>query len=241
MENATKALLISAGILIAIVVIAIGILVIKNVSNTSENSNRIGQEISNATNKSSIEVLGGLKGIIISKEKFNIFLENFYSNKNSKEIMEKIGLRNKILNDQIKLYGWQYKENDYMSLVSSKGFPTESEFPELSRGEVNKKKIEWCKKNSNLLDAIKKPADTDARRQICKDLYYKYIDEDPELTRENTLSYEEYENKFTQSKRYNYMQPMRASFFWIYDDTGYISEVYYVAGLLWDKNYAKKN
>lgn len=50
MENATKALLIVATILIAIVLIALGVLLVKNVNNSSEQAEKVSNSLSNATN-----------------------------------------------------------------------------------------------------------------------------------------------------------------------------------------------
>ena len=53
MENATKALLISAAVLIVIVIIALGVSLLKSVSNTTIQSQSIGEIIGNATNNAS--------------------------------------------------------------------------------------------------------------------------------------------------------------------------------------------
>ena len=55
MENATKALLISAAVLIVIVIIALGVSLLKSVSNTTIQSQSIGEIIGNATNIASKE------------------------------------------------------------------------------------------------------------------------------------------------------------------------------------------
>ena len=55
MENATKALLISAAVLIVIVIIALGVSLLKSVSNTTMQSQSIGEIIGNATNIASKE------------------------------------------------------------------------------------------------------------------------------------------------------------------------------------------
>lgn len=59
MENATKALIISAAVLIAIVIIALGILLLKGISNTSKQSEDVGKTISEATNNASKKIMGG--------------------------------------------------------------------------------------------------------------------------------------------------------------------------------------
>ena len=240
MENASKALLIAAAVLVAIVIIALGIVLIKDTGNTSKKIDETGNLLKESTKIASGNARGAMKGLIISKEKFNVFLEDFYSNKNSREIMQKLGLRQELLPKQIELIGWQWIGNDYTKISSDYGFPLEENFPNLSRNELTEKRVTWCQENSNSLIKLTDPENNDKRREECKKLYYKFIDEDPELKNTNTRTYEEYEEKCINSKSFNYMHPMRASFFWSYDDTGYIDKVYYVSGLIWYKSFVRK-
>lgn len=57
MENATKALLIAATILIAIVLIALGVLLVKNVNNSSEQAEKVSNSLSNATNNAMKDII----------------------------------------------------------------------------------------------------------------------------------------------------------------------------------------
>lgn len=226
MENATKALLISATILITIVLIAIGVLIIRNMSNTSDDANKVAEEISNATNKASIEALGGLKGTIISKEKFNeIFEEWKISNKG--QIEEAISLKNEKLKNQIEMIGWVYTKGDYSE---KNGFPTTSEA-----------KIKWCqekeKEKENGIEVVVRldnPFDNDKVKDLCKDTYERETKNSDQY-----LSFEEYCEQFEQKNK-QHKPPIRFSVFWTYDETGYINKVYFLAGILYSEKIAKK-
>lgn len=227
MENATKALLIIATILITIVLIAIGILIIKNVSKTSNDANKVAEEIGNATNKASIEVLGGLKGTIISKEKFNEVFDDWKIT-TKVQLDNEISIKNEKLKDQIEMIGWVYTKGNYSE---KKGFPTTSEA-----------KIKWCQeKEKEKEDGIEvvvrldNPFDNDKVKNLCKDIYERETKNSDQY-----LSFEDYCEQFEQKNKQNKI-PIRYSFFWTYDETGYINKVYFLAGILYSEKIAKKN
>ncbi len=86
MENATKALLIAASILIVIVLIAVGVLLIKNTSSTNEDAKKVGNSISIASGNAASDALGSIKGTIISKKKFNSFFTDM-QNKGIRQVL----------------------------------------------------------------------------------------------------------------------------------------------------------
>lgn len=103
MENATKALLIAAGVLITIVIVSIGILLIQNASNTSEDAKNVANAIDKATGNASSDAIGSLKQTIISKDKFNEFMnKNITLNYgNVTNFLKEVDKQNNILRDQI--------------------------------------------------------------------------------------------------------------------------------------------
>lgn len=233
MENVTKALLIAAGILIVIVIVTIGILIIKNVSNTSNNADKVGEEISNATNKSSIEVLGGLKGIVISKERFNMAWEEWkfaYKQQADQEILNK----KELLKDQIELIGWVYNKSNYTKMVAAEGYPTTSTTG-LSKKEIGEETLSWCMKNQDKLIKLDNPLENEKTKEICKEVYEKETKNSGKY-----YSFDDYYEKIKQMSKYGYKGPVRFSFFWTYDETGYINKVYFVAGIIYDEKVALK-
>ncbi len=109
MENATKALLIAASILIVIVLIAVGVLLIKNVSGTSDDAQKVGNSISISTGHATSDALGSIKGTIISKKKFNSFVDDIVNGKYSttQQIFDMIkNEQNVKLSNQIELIGY---------------------------------------------------------------------------------------------------------------------------------------
>lgn len=73
MENATKALLIAAAILITIVIIAIGVLLLGNSSDVSEQADKVGTSLSTSAEEA---VIGMQGGVYLSKEKLLELLRN---------------------------------------------------------------------------------------------------------------------------------------------------------------------
>lgn len=87
MENATKALLIAASVLVVIVIIALGIKLLNSSSNTSENAKNVGESISKQTEiaVASISDSNGLKEVLNAKtsnEFNNFFTKNNYIGEN---------------------------------------------------------------------------------------------------------------------------------------------------------------
>lgn len=60
MENASKALLIAAAVLIAIVLVALGVKLLGNVGNTKEKAEQIGQQIGNSIESSTGKITSSL-------------------------------------------------------------------------------------------------------------------------------------------------------------------------------------
>ena len=64
MENATKALLIAAGILIVILLIAFGMSIFNSTGDTSADAEQVGQQIMQSSNQASAvtkNIIGGIK------------------------------------------------------------------------------------------------------------------------------------------------------------------------------------
>lgn len=228
MENTTKALLIAAVILITIVIISIGILLIKNVSNTSDNASKVGQEISNATSKSTIEIFGGLKGIKVSKKNFNNAFENTKFGTKS-EIDERILSQKELLKDQIELVGWMYNDN-YINLSKDKELAS---LNKLALKERGKAVLEWCAKNQDKMSKINNPLDNENIKELCKKNY-----EEKTEKLNSCYSFEEYCEKFKEKN--NGKSPMRFLYFWTYDETEYIDKVYFITGVIYNENIAIK-
>ena len=72
MENATKALLIAAAVLIAIVLIATGVLLIKNVSGISKQAD----EVQNSLSLSTDSAIRDYQKNYVTKEEFNKFVDS---------------------------------------------------------------------------------------------------------------------------------------------------------------------
>lgn len=121
MENATKALLIAASVLIVIVLIAVGVLLIGNASDTSDQAKQVGNSIGLAAGNASSDAIGGLKSTIISKKKFNSFINDFSDKyKTSNQLVDAIlNDQNKKLSNQIQIVGYIYQDK-YQTLDSEK-------------------------------------------------------------------------------------------------------------------------
>lgn len=72
MENATKGLLIAAAVLVTIVIIALGVLLLGNSSDISEDAETVGNSVSLATEEAVIEIQGG---VYLSKTQFENLVE----------------------------------------------------------------------------------------------------------------------------------------------------------------------
>ena len=120
MENGSKALLIVASILIVIILISAGVLLIRNISETNNQSKEVKNSISASTGEATSDVIGGLKAVVISKEKFNAFVNNWSYTKSS-DVKKAISKNNGILSNQIEVLGFVYtkgfnfKESEYYS------------------------------------------------------------------------------------------------------------------------------
>ena len=68
MENATKALLIAAGVLIAIVIIALGVTLLNTGTNTDKQSDKVEDEIESALQGTTGDIQSGLDSIKGEKE-----------------------------------------------------------------------------------------------------------------------------------------------------------------------------
>lgn len=235
MENTTKALLIAGVVLVTIVLIALGILLVKNISETSKQADATGQLLSNATDKASVSVSGGLKGLIISKEKFNKTFEKWEITSKD-QLDSEIYLKNEKLKDQIELIGWVYNKINYKYISKEEGFPT-IDTTGLTKETIGEAILQWCKEKENerLITRLDNPLNNETIKQKCKEIYEGktgYLD--------YYYSFDEYFKVFKQSSKYGYKSPIRFSCFWTYDETGYVNKVYFVAGILYDENIAKK-
>lgn len=74
MENATKALLIAAAVLITIVLVAVGVLLIGNTSDVSDQADKAGNSISTVTEEAVIDMQGG---VYLSSDEFKKFIDDF--------------------------------------------------------------------------------------------------------------------------------------------------------------------
>lgn len=91
MENTTKALLIAASVLIVIVLIATGVLIIKNVKNTKEDIDKTGNSLTFATDSAVRDVQKNY----ITKEEFNKFVDYFkQENRSSNEFLNIVSKQN---------------------------------------------------------------------------------------------------------------------------------------------------
>lgn len=227
MENTTKALLITGAVLITIVLIALGVLLVKNTSGTSKQADVTGQLLSNATDKATISVSGGLKGLVISKEKFNKAFEKWqFTSKD--QLNSEIALKNEKLKDQIELIGWVYNDIDYFDITIY------GEFATLTKEEA---KLQWCikKEQEGKISRLKNPLDNEEIKKKCKNTY-----EEKTNNSEEYYSFDDYCKKFQELPMYAYKPPIRQTYFWMYDETGYISKIYFLAGIIYDENTAKK-
>lgn len=176
MENATKALLIAASVLIVIVLVAVGVLLIKNTSDTSEQAEMVGNAISSATGNASSDAIGGIKGSIISKKKFNSFindLANKYTSAN--QFMETIlNDQNVKLSNQIQIVGYVYqgKQSEYYSERTPELIELSKNFD--SKNQQNNKEIfeyeinTWIPMllNKDKLVRVNNPTDTSFKEII---------------------------------------------------------------------------
>ena len=105
MENATKALIIAAAVLISIVIVALGVLLISNVSDSSGEAQKVGNSLSIAIGNAAGGFLGGKT---ISKEE----AETFFKDKKIEYIIDGKKLSNKI---HIKGYSYLKMNSDFMA------------------------------------------------------------------------------------------------------------------------------
>ena len=71
MENATKALIIAAAVLVTIVIVALGVLLISNVSDSSGEAEKVGDAIGDATQSAISGIQGDLNPRDVSAVEFN--------------------------------------------------------------------------------------------------------------------------------------------------------------------------
>ena len=230
MENATKALLIAAAVLIAIVLIATGVLLIKNISGTSQQANETGELLSNATDKASSDIIGGLKRTIISKEKFNDFINNFnqkYSN--SKEFIDTINIQNEKLKDQIEIMGYIYVDTTkrFYEADVIKDYYTKNNYHEYMMQEGFK-----ILENKNIIERLENPL-SDSHRGELLEVYAKMKGET--LTDENK---ETIEAEYIKDKNDGTIVSWITWYFG-YDKYGYIDRAYYIVFLDCPKSWYK--
>ena len=106
MENATKGLLIATAVLIVIVIIALGVSLLKNSSETNNNAEKTGKAISIATD----EAIRKYQKSYISKEEFNDYFENIKANSANQFINGILNDRNIKIREQVEIIGYIYKE-----------------------------------------------------------------------------------------------------------------------------------
>lgn len=214
MENTTKALIIAAAVLIVIVLAALGVLLIRNVSNTSDQAQDIGDLIGEAAGNASSDVVGGTKRVIISQKKFNSFIDNF-SEKYSviSDVFNKIeNEQNKILSDQISVEGYLYIGGKIENLYDS-DFNTKKRIN--SKEEFYKYVVNtWINKDEiqNQLTSIGNPTKPETLERITEELTEVYTNKMGE-----GISQEDFESK------------ARAVSFFGYDEWGYINKMVYIA------------
>lgn len=182
MENATKALLIAAAVLIVIVLVSVGLLLMKNVGNTAGQAQEVGDKISESAGVALDSVIGGTKGIIISKGKFNSFIKDFKKKyTSSNQFLNTIlNEQNKILQDQIQVIGYVYQD-DYMKLhthertdelkelLKNFSYENEEKNKEIFDYEINV----WIPKllQEGKIIPLKDALDDDERKEKLKEVY----------------------------------------------------------------------
>ena len=250
MENATKALLIAAAVLIAIVLIATGVLLIKNASGTSKQANETGKLLSNATDKASVDVSGGLKGLVISKTKFNEILDKFdpehsdsYQNSKMPGIILDLTTRNNLLKDQIKIEGYVYKKP--FRLFKQNGVYSNDFFTSngIDDKKQNESKMEFSARMVNV--EIPKLLQNDAIEKLDNPLYdEKGIEEIKQKTYKvlnekinPNISEQDFRNAFDNN---NNEKIVSYSWYFRYDETGYIDKAVYIVILNPTHKYTKK-
>ena len=123
MENASKALLIAASVLIAILLIAFGIRIFNSVSNTSESATQLGSLLSDNLGTASAGLIGTLDGVNIESMDDTSFYEYVIKKYTGKEN----GTEVKSLYNIVKLrtgaglvYGWVINTKIYINKESVK-------------------------------------------------------------------------------------------------------------------------
>lgn len=247
MENATKALLIAAAVLMAIVLIATGVLLIKNASGTSKQANETGELLSNATDKASVSVQGGLKEMIISKKEFNEILDKFSSEHSDSYQKSKIpGIildlttRNNLLKDQIKIEGYIYKKPFRIFIqngVYSNDFYTSND---IESKKQNESKMEFSARMinveipkllmNNVVEKLDNPLYDEKGIKEIQDKMYKVLKEI-----NSSISKQDFINEFNKDKEIiNYAWHFRC------DETGYIDKAVYIVILNPTHEYIKE-
>lgn len=118
MENASRALLIAAAVLIAIIIIALGIKLLGGVSDTSKQANEVGTELSNATNNQ-------MKSMVLYEIKscYGEYTDKDKAVKTYKNIMDNIKKYNKIKGENEPVLSLQV-EGAYKSSATTSVYST---------------------------------------------------------------------------------------------------------------------
>lgn len=216
MENATKALLIAASVLIVIVLIAVGVLLLGNISDSSEQAQKVGNSIDIATDSAVSDAIGGLKKSIISKEKFNDFAKDFSSKyKSFSQVMNVVKEQNGKLSNQIEVVGYVYQKS-YSNIVNERT----ARYNELlakfdsTNHEKNKEYYEYVinewivdLEGEGKLKKISDPLSTDCLRNELREVYKNNKGEYPEKVLAKSLWYFDF------------------------DKWGYINKAVYISGM----------
>ncbi len=234
MENTTKALLIAASVLIAIALIATGVLIIKNVKNTKEDIDKTGNSLTLATDSAVRDVQKNY----ITKEEFNKFVDYFkQENRSSKEFLNILSKQNAKIRNQIKITGYVYtgtrnfKDIPTSILKSASNYTTLDEYHQYMINEG--------------FNILKKRGELELVTNTVyshKEYYIKVYAKKSGYAEYDTLDEEtkqKIEKDYT-SDRNNKTVTSWGQWNWSYDEDGYIDKIYYIAYLQFASNWDSK-
>lgn len=236
MENATKALLIVAAVLIAVVLVAAGVLLIKNISGISKQAD----EVQNSLSLSTDSAIRDYQKNYVTKEEFNKFVEYFQKeNRTSNGFKDIIkNEQNVKLRNQIQIIGYLYTGDVNFHDIPTNILKNSNNFQNLD--DYHKYMIEEgfdILKKRNELELL--PGGLTSHKQYYIKIYAKksgYADYD-------TLD-EETKKKIEKDyidDRNNKTVTAWGTWSWSYDEDGYINKTYYIAHLKFEKSwYSKK-
>lgn len=234
MENTTKALLIAASVLIVIVLIATGVLIIKNVKNTKEDIDKTGNSLTFATDSAVRDVQKNY----ITKEEFNKFVDYFkQENRSSNEFLNIVSKQNAKIRNQIKITGYVYtgkinfNEIPTSILKSSNDCKSLEEYHQYMINEG----FNILKKRGELelvTNTVYSHKEYYIKVYAKKSGYAEYdtLDEETKQKIEKDYTSDRNSKTVTSWGRWN----------WSYDEDGYINEVYYIAYLQFASNWVSK-